>query len=379
MGSDNSPTWAGVFSGKEMRPQRVIVIAEVGKNFIQTPDDRPVDEYLQNAKALVECAKSAGADAVKFQTHNCEDEHLDLVITSPHFKSVDRFTWIRRVTAATPFDRFWLPLKKHCDDLGIIFLSTPMSRGAAEILKRLDPPFWKVGSGDLLDFVLLDYLASTGKPLLLSSGMATVAEIDKAVAFLKRRSVAFALLHCVSRYPCPLEDVYLGTIGELRRRYRVPIGFSDHTLGVEASLKAAGLGAEIIEKHFSLARDAWGPDHRISAVPDEFRALVRGIRKMEADQLARKSHVGSARGPEESQGRTLQAEEGVLRPVFRKALVAGQEIPAATVLTPAMLYAMRPQGFIVGLPSERYEDVVGRRTRRRLKKYDPIVEDVVTW
>ena len=167
--------------------KRVFVIAEIGKNFIQTQEERPVAEYLENAKALVKAAKDAGADAVKFQTHNVEDEQLNIHVVSPHFKGADRYSWLTRNTNATPLDAFWKPLKAYCDEAGITFFSTPMSRGAAKKLSEVGVPLWKVGSGDILDFVTLDYLAATGNPIILSSGMSTLEEIDKSIDFLKRR------------------------------------------------------------------------------------------------------------------------------------------------------------------------------------------------
>ena len=149
----------------EQIKKETFIIAEIGKNFIQTESERPVGEYLENAKVLVKAAKDAGAHAVKFQTHNVEDEQLNITVVSPHFKGADRYSWVTRNTNATPLETFWRPLKAYCDEIGIIFHSTPMSRGAAQILQQLDVLFWKVGSGDILDFVLLDYIAKTGKPI----------------------------------------------------------------------------------------------------------------------------------------------------------------------------------------------------------------------
>src|SRR3989344_4680898 len=134
----------------------VFTIAEIGKNFIQTQEERPVKEYLENAKKLVKAAKDAGADAVKFQTHNVEDEQLNINVVSPHFVGSDRYSWVSRNDKATPLDKFWKPLKSYCDAIGIIFHSTPMSRGAAYKLNELGVEMWKVGSGDILDFVTLD-------------------------------------------------------------------------------------------------------------------------------------------------------------------------------------------------------------------------------
>lgn len=354
--------------------KRVFLVAEIGKNFIQTQEERPIKEYLENAKKLVLSAKKAGADAVKFQTHNVEDEQMDIKVTSPHFTGADRYSWVRRNTYATPSDKFWKPLKQYCDEVGIIFFSTPMSRGAAQKLNEVGVDLWKVGSGDILDFVMLDYLASTQKPIIISSGMSTQDEIDKAIEFLKRRNAPIILLHCVSRYPCPPEELGLGTINYLKDRYKIPVGFSDHSIGIKSALAAVALGACLVEKHFSFSRSLWGADHKVSMTPDEMRSLVKEIRSLEADpqkkyEYLEKEEVVAMLGKRE---KVLRKGEEVFRPYFRKALVAGRDISAGEKITSDMIYAMRPQDSIDGLPSEMYEEVVGRKAKKNLNKYSPL-------
>ncbi len=355
--------------------KKVFIIAEIGKNFIQTEDERPVAEYLENAKVLVRAAKESGADAVKFQTHHVEDEQLNINVVSPHFKGADRYSWVTRNTNATPMDEFWRPLKCYCDEIGIIFHSTPMSRGAAQKLQQLDVPFWKVGSGDILDFVLLDYLTSTKKPIIISSGMSTIEELDVSMDFLKRRNAQVILLHCVSKYPCPPEELRLGTIELLRARYGVTTGFSDHSIGIDSALAAAALGARVVEKHFSLSRDLWGADHKVSMTPDEMRQLVDGIRAMEQNSTLKTDYLKKdivKRGMGSGE-KVLQEDEAVFRPYFRKSLMASRDIPAGTMLVADDIYAMRPQQFAGGLPSEQYEFVVGKKMMKPLKKFDPII------
>lgn len=357
-----------------------LVIAEIGKGFIQSQDDRSVGEYLENAKALARAAKESGADVVKFQTHTVEDEQLDIAVTSPHFVGSDRYSWVRRNTDATPVDGFWTPLKAYCDELGMPFFSTPMSRGAAQLLTQVGVELWKVGSGDILDFVLLDYIAGTGKPVIISSGMSTLEELDSAVEFLKGRNVRLSLLHCVSKYPCPPEELNLSSIQFLKERYGVPVGFSDHSIGIESSLAAVALGATIIEKHFSFDRTLWGSDHKVSMLPEEMRAMVDAIRRLERDpqsaqELLQKPEIALTLGVP---GKVLQEDEAVFRPYFRKSLMAASDIPEGTLITKSFVYAMRPQQFAGGLPSEKYEHVVGKKTTRALKKYDPISEESIS-
>ena len=344
----------------------VFIIAEIGKNFIQKEKDCSTQEYLENAKELVKAAKDSGADAVKFQTHTVEDEQLDIEIKSPHFDGSDRYSWVKRNTEATPIE-FWEEIKKYCDELGIIFFSTPMSRGAVELLEKVEVPLWKVGSGDILDFVMLDYIAGTGKHIIISSGMSTAEELDASIGFLKKRTSNIILMHCVSKYPCPPEELYLDTISYFADRYNIPVGFSDHSIGYEAAVASVGKGARVIEKHFTLDREYWGSDHKVSMLPNEFKKMVDSIRNNDSvDASAFGNGV-----------KVLDKTESSFRPIFRKSLVAGKNIATGTVITKEILYAMRPQKYAKGLPSEEYENVLGKKTTKDLKKYDPIINDVI--
>jgi len=356
----------------------VFVIAELGKNFIQTEEDRPVSEYLENAKELVRLAKQAGADAVKFQTHNVEDEQLNVEVVAPHF-SGKRYNWVTRNTKATPINEFWKPLKKFCDEQEIVFFSTPMSHGAAKILNEVGVNLWKVGSCDLLDFVMLDYMRNSGKPIIISAGMSNLDEVDKAVYFLKAKNNRVALLHCVSKYPCPPEDLHLQTVNFFQDRYDLPIGFSDHSIGIDSALAAVALGAKIVEKHFSLSRDLWGSDHKVSMTPEELKLLTDRVKELQNNSKKKESYLnkeivklGMGRI-----GKIVHRDEIKFRPVFRKCLMAGCDIPSGTTITADMIYAMRPQQYAGGLPSEQYELLIGKKLNRNIKKYDPINKSVL--
>src|SRR3989344_1333294 len=267
----------------------VFIIAEAGKNFIQTEDERPISEYLENAKELVDKALWAGADAIKFQTHNGEDEQLNLKIISPHFKGADRYSWLTRNTNATPVNEFWKPLKDYCDNAGIIFFSTPMSRGAAQRLAEIGVELWKIGSGDILDFVAMDYMRQGGIPIIMSSGMSTLEEVERGMNFLRAKNNRVALMHCLSKYPGIPEEANLAVMELYRERFPgVPIGFSENSIGIEPSLIAVALGATMVEKHFTIRRDLWGADHKVCSTPEEFKLLVDGIRKIEDDPTEKK-------------------------------------------------------------------------------------------
>jgi len=254
---------------------KVFLIAEAGKNFIDTQEEQSVQTYLENAKRLVLAAKAAGADAIKFQTHVFEDEQ--------NKRSKSRYDWIRRNEQATPYNEFWKPLKEYCDAMGIEFMTTPMSTLAAkkvnDLVKR-----WKVGSADIVDMELLQYIKNTGKPVIISVGMSTAEQIQKAVEFLG--SQIEILNYCVSIYPCPVYAVNLSMIQRLKE-YQKPVGWSDHTLSVEIPALAVKMGAIGIEKHLTLDRNAFGPDHKVSLLPDEFKRMVELVRlaEQETDEM----------------------------------------------------------------------------------------------
>jgi len=360
------------------KSRKVFIIAEAGKNFIQSEGDRPVKEYLRLAKRLAKAAKEVGADAIKFQTHHLADEQADIKVIAPHFRGADRYSWVKRNELATPLEDFWRPLKDYCDKIGIVFFSTPMSRGAAKILSQLNAKLWKVGSGDILDFVLLDYLAASHKPIIISSGMSSLKEIDLAMAFLQSRKAKVTLMHCVSLYPCPPAKLNLKTITFFRRRYQLPVGYSSHSLEWQSAVGAVRLGAEVLEKHFSFSRDLWGSDHKASLTPPEMEKLVKKVRKSERQRIPLSKEdeqfILEAMGAER---KILDQGETVFRPFFRKTLVAALNIKKGEKITAEMLYAMRPQAYLKGWPSEKYEKVLGKTARRSLKKYAPITPEVL--
>lgn len=352
----------------------IFIIAEIGKNFIQTEEDRPVAEYLQNAKDLVDAAKEAGADAVKFQTHVLEDEFLQgLTVVSPHFKGSDRVKWITRNEKATPLGEFWKPLKEHCDKKDIIFFSTAMSRKAAEKLDKVGVPFWKVGSGDVQDYATLDFMIETKKPIIISSGMVSLSELDEVIKHITGKGSPLVVLYCISQYPCPLEYFNLSTIEYLKEKYPdIIIGFSDHSVGDHTvDLAAIKLGAKVIEKHFSFGRDLWGADHKVSMTPEELRAMVSAIRSNEYEAV----DVSPFYGVREKE---LEGANNIFRPYFNKSLMAGADIPEGTVITKEMIYAMRPKMYAGGLPAEKFYEVIGKQARKALKKFEPITSEVIS-
>jgi N,N'-diacetyllegionaminate synthase len=241
-------------------------------------------------------------------------------------------------------------LKSRAERRGLLFLSTPFDALSANFLFELGLPAFKIPSGELTNLPFLRQIASFGRPILLSTGMSTLAEVAVAVATLKRAGATqLALLHCVSCYPARLEDINLRAIETLAGRFRVPVGYSDHTLGTGASLAAVARGAVIIEKHLTLDRRLEGPDHAASLEPREFTAMVQGIRDV-ARMLGSGVKVPAP------------AELPVAR-VARRSLVTAMPIARGTRITASMVMCKRPG---TGLPPSAQRDVVGRRARRAL-------------
>lgn len=344
----------------------VFIIAEIGKNFIQKKEKESVATYLENAKRLIDDASEAGVDAVKFQTHEVEDEQMDIPVISPHFSGSDRYSWVKRNTEATPFS-FFEELKEYSEQKGLIFFSTPMSRKAAEKLEKLNVPLWKIGSGDVLDYVMLDYITKTKKPIIISTGMVSFKELDDVVSYIKKRDCPLSILYCVSKYPCPREEFNLGTIEYLKEKYPdLVIGFSDHSVGDNTiPLKAIKVGARIIEKHFSISRDLWGSDHKVSMTKNEMKELVNSVRNKEYEDIDISGFYGK-------KDKELEGAENKFRPYFNKSLVAGVEIKKDDTIQEHMVYAMRPCMHIDGLPSEKFHTILNKKVKRDLKKYEPI-------
>lgn len=256
--------------------EKIFVIAEAGKNFIVT--EKPgVAQCLDEARTLARYAKECGADAVKFQTHVAEDE-------APR-RAKSRHEWIKLNEDVTPLEEFWIPLKKYCDEIGILFMTSPMSIKAAEKINDL-VTVWKVGSGDTDNGELLEYMISTKKPIILSTGMSSKEEVDRAYQQLADAGADFALLQCTSLYPCPVNRLNLSVIKSYCIWYDCPIGFSDHSQSVTVPVLAVRAGARIIEKHLTIDKTSIGPDHRCSLDVKEFRTMVSNVRQAEEELFA---------------------------------------------------------------------------------------------
>lgn len=319
------------------------IIAEAGVNH-----NGDMDRALQ----MVDLAARVGASAIKFQTFNTER-----LVTHESPKAAyqvqnagateSQFDMLRRLELSAEDHA---GLVERCQEQGIMFLSTPFDEGSADLLDQLGVPAFKIGSGELTNLPLLGHVARKGKPMIVSTGMANLGEVEAAVdTIVQNGGHQYALLHCVSNYPANPADVNLRAMATMANAFGVPIGYSDHTPGLEVALAAVALGACVIEKHFTLDRRLPGPDHQASIEPGELEALVQGIRVVEAS-------LGSGiKKPAASETDTAN--------VARRSLVAAKPIPAGATLTSGHLTLKRPG---TGLPASLISMVVGRKARQNI-------------
>lgn len=312
----------------------VLVIAEIGNNH---------DGSVRQAERLIDAAAEAGADAVKFQTHIAEAEMHPSTPTPPHFDE-PRWEFTKRMELSRDDH---LRLRAFAEERGLLFFSSPFSVEAVELLESIDSPVYKIASGEVTNPPVVEAVARTGKPVLLSTGMSGLADVDAAVEILRRHGSEFVVLQCTSRYPSPPEKINLRAMVGMAERYDCPVGLSDHTPDIYTSIAAVALGAVCIEKHFTLSKRLYGPDHHASLVPEELARLVDGVRQVSA-----------------ALGDGLKERDPELDPAratFEKSIVTRHEIPAGTILEDEMLTTKRPGS---GIPAVRLREVVGRRLER---------------
>lgn len=301
---------------------------------------------LDQALALVSACKDAGAEAVKFQTYT--PDTITLNSEAPAFRVDEDGLWAGRTLydlygeAHTPFE-WHAALFEHARSLGLIAFSAPFDETAVDLLESLDAPAYKIASCELVDIGLIRRVAETGKPVFVSTGASNDAELDEAVAALQEAGAAdLSILHCVSAYPTPVSMANLGSLAHLRRKYDVPIGFSDHTVGLAAPLAAVALGADVIEKHVCLSRAGGAVDSAFSIEPDELAILVRQCREVHDAVRGQKTMP-------------LKIEEESLR--FKRSLYIVRDLKKGEKLTSADVRSIRPTG---GLHPRHLNEVLGR-------------------
>lgn len=329
----------------------MLIIAEAGVNH---------NGDLNLAKKLIEQAAKAGADIVKFQTFKAEDcvsikakkAKYQLENTA---KDESQLEMIKKLELSREAH---FELMKHCKKHNIAFLSTPFDLESVEFLRGLDLPYFKIPSGEITNFPYLKAVARCKKKVLLSTGMANLAEIEAALEILRKNGTRdITLLHCTTEYPAPFEEVNLNAIKTLKEAFKLKVGYSDHTKGIVAALGAVALGAVVIEKHFTLDKTMEGPDHKASLEPSELKELCEGIRTLE------KALGNGIKKASKSEAKNII--------IARKSLVAKCEIKKGDKFSEQNLTTKRPGS---GISAMRYEEYLGKRALKTYKKDELINE-----
>jgi N-acetylneuraminate synthase len=337
---------------RKLPGDRCLVIAEVGLAH---------DGSLGLAHAFIDEIARGGADAVKFQTHIAAAESTPAEPFRVAFSRQDatRYAYWQRLEFS---EAQWRGLAEHARDKGLLFLSSPFSHEAVTLLSRVGMPMWKVASGEIGNLPLVDAMIATGRPVILSSGMSDLAELDKAVERVVRAGLPLAVLQCTTAYPCPPERIGLNMIPFFRDRYGCSVGLSDHSGTIYPGIAAATLGAEVVEVHVTMSRGMFGPDVPASVTIEELRSLVDGIRFVER----MRAH------PVEKDA--IARDMAPLRAIFTKSVVARTPLSTGTVLREEHLAVKKPG---TGVPAERLPEFLGRVLRRDVAADEPLRPDDV--
>lgn len=325
------------------------IVAEMSANHNQNFDQ---------AVVIVKAAKDAGADAIKLQTYTPETITLDSA--AEYFQIQHGTLWDGQTLynlykeAYTPWE-WQSKLKKVAEELGLIFFSSPFDKTAVDFLEEMNVPAYKIASPEITDIPLIEYIASKGKPVIISTGMATFEEIQEAVEAARNGGAKqIALLKCTSTYPAKPEEMNLRTIPYLAETFQIPIGLSDHTLGIAVPVAAISLGASIIEKHFTLSRSIPGPDSAFSLEPQEFKSMVEAIRTVE--KALGEAHFELS--PQEVKNRA-----------FRRSLFVVKDMKAGEIFTDENVRSIRPAQ---GLLPKYLQVVLGRRAAQDITRGTPL-------
>ena len=315
------------------------------------------DGSLGFAHAHIDAIAKTGADAVKFQTHIAEAESTASEPWRVKFSLQDdrRFDYWKRMEFT---ETQWEGLKRHAEEKGLIFISSPFSVEAVELLRRIGVTAWKIASGEVSNVPMFERIADSGLPVILSTGMSRIAEIDAAMERIRARRLPVALLQCSSMYPTPPEKVGLNLMSDFRKRYGCAVGLSDHSGTIFPGLAGAALGMELLEVHITMSREMFGPDVPASVTNHELMQLINGIRFIEK---MRKT-------PTDKNEMADDLEE--MRSLFTKSIVAGSDLKAGIRLTEHHLAIKKPG---TGIPAERLSWIVGKQLTRNLKKDELIL------
>lgn len=308
--------------------------------------------------SYIDALATTGVDAVKFQMHIAEAESSEHEPFRVAFSKEDktRFDYWKRM--GFTLDQ-WKQIKQHCETKGLDFICSPFSNLAVDWLEEMGVEQYKIGSGEVTNFLILEKIAKTGKPVILSSGMSSYDELDQAVVFLKERKVEISILQCTTSYPTQPEQYGLNVIRELKTRYNVPIGFSDHSAKVETCIAATALGASILEFHVVFDRQLFGPDAKASLTIAETKDLVTAVRNI-ATALSNPIDKNN------------NVEFSSLKQIFEKSLAVNKGLPKNHILTFDDLEAKKPKGF--GIEASHFQEVIGKSLNKDMQQWDFLKE-----
>lgn len=331
----------------DLNEDGVFIIAEAGVNH---------NGSLEIAKQLVDAAKAAGANAVKFQWFNSEQLATnDAELAEYQRKNSAGKTQKEMLQKLELSAAQFAELKQYCDVQGMMFLATPFDEQSAELLAQLNVPAFKISSGDLTYHALLKKITSYGRPMIISTGMATLGDMESTLHALRESRELIVWMHCTSAYPAPYDTLHLRTIHTLNSAFGGPIGYSDHSLGIEVPIAAVALGYRLIEKHFTLDRTMAGPDHKASLEPNELKQMVQSIRNVE------KALGGTSKFPDDVEQHTAK--------VVRRGIYLNKDVQPGHRIKQQDLLFLRP---LSALSAAQYEDVLGKKMVRPKRKNEPL-------
>ncbi|MFN9110916.1 MAG: N-acetylneuraminate synthase family protein [Bacteroidota bacterium] len=331
----------------------------MSKTFIIAEIAQAHEGSLGIAHSYIDALANCGVDAVKFQTHIAAAESSDAEQFRVNFSYEDntRYDYWKRMEF-TPEQ--WAGLKQHCEEKGLEFISSPFSIAAVDLLEKLKVKRYKIGSGELSNYLMLHKIAQTGKPIILSSGMSDWKELDETITFLKPFGNHLSLLQCTTAYPTPPKQWGLSAIEEMKERYQIPVGYSDHSADIYACLAAKTLGASILEFHVVFDHQMFGPDAKASLTIEQVKHLVQGVRKIET--ALQHTHLkNDASGFD------------TLKTMFGKSLAVNKNLPAGHILSLDDLESKKPSN--QGIPAKDFQSVIGKQLKQDLKQWSFLREE----
>jgi len=331
---------------------RTYIIAEVGQAH---------EGSLGILHSYIDALSEIGIDAIKFQTHIAEAESSEYEPFRVKFSYEDetRYDYWKRMEFTL---EQWKEIKQHCDEVGLEFISSPFSNMAVDWLEEIGVKKYKIGSGEITNFLMLEKIAQTGKDIILSSGMSSFQELDETISFLGQFQSKLSVLQCTTKYPTSAEDIGLNVLSELKERYNLPVGLSDHSSTIYPSLAAVSLDAEILEFHVVFDKKMFGPDSKASLDLAEVEELVKGVRFIEKslnNQINKEDNSGFKE----------------LKNIFEKSLAVNKDMKEGDIITFDCLEAKKPFGY--GISAKEYKNILGKRLKKNLKKWDFLTEESI--